>query len=89
MAFSADPSLGPTQWDSGGIVHVVDLASGADVALAGPGLFRRPALAPAGDRVVAEGYALVIQSIDDPVSPEHTADTTVGRAGDLYLFTTP
>lgn len=85
VAFSVDPELGPTQWDSGGIVHVVDLASGADVALPGPGLFRRPALAPTGDRVVAEGYPLIVIShLDSPVK-----DTLVGRAGDLYLFGLP
>jgi len=85
VAFSVDPELGPTQWDSGCIVHVVDLASGADVALPGPGLFRRPALAPTGDRVVAEGYPLIV--ISHPDSP--VKDTLVSRAGDLYLFGLP
>jgi hypothetical protein len=89
VAFSGDPGLGPTQWDSAGIVHVVDLSSGADVALDGPGLFRRPALAPAGDRLVAEGYPLIIQDVFDPNTQIHHADTTVGRAGDLYLFVVP
>jgi hypothetical protein len=90
VAFSADPELGPTQWDSGGIVHVVDLASGADVALDGPGLFRRPALSPQGDRIVAEGYPLIITPVIDPGTGEVVgADTTVGRAGDLYLFGAP
>jgi hypothetical protein len=45
-------------------------------------LFRRPALSPAGDQLVAEGYPLVITSFPVP-------DTTVSRAGDIYLFTTP
>lgn len=90
VAFSADPGLGPTQWDSGGIVHVVDLASDADIALdGGPRLFRRPAIAPGGDRVVAEGYPLVIRDVIDPATQLHRLDTTVARASDLFLFATP
>ncbi len=90
VAFSVDPQLGPTQWDSGGIIHVVDLASGSDVALDGPGLFRRPALSPGGDKVVAEGYPLIIVPVIDPSTGAVIgADTTVGRSGDLYLFGTP
>ncbi len=81
--------MGLTQWDSGGIVHVVDLASGAGVALSAPGMLRRPVLAPAGDRVVTEGYPLILQSAFDPVTNIRRVDTTVSRAGDLYLFTTP
>ncbi|HET9726401.1 MAG TPA: hypothetical protein VFP28_05750 [Gemmatimonadales bacterium] len=83
VTFSVDPLLGPVQWDSGGVVHVVDLATDADVALAaGSRLFRRPALSPAGDRLVVEGYPLIISTF--PV-----LDTTVSRAGDIFLFTTP
>lgn len=89
-AFSVDPDLGPTQWDSGGIVHVVTLSSGADVALEGPGLFRRPALSPDGTQVVAEGYPLIITEIRDPVTGGLIeVDTTVDRVGDLYLFGAP
>lgn len=81
--YSVDPFLGPVQWDSGGVIHVVDLTTDGDVALApGARLFRRPALSPAGDRLVVEGYPLVITSF--PV-----LDTTVSRAGDIFLFTTP
>jgi hypothetical protein len=80
VAFVNDPALGPTQFDSGGVVHVVDLTSGADQALDQPGLlFRRPALAPAGDRLAAEGYALV----------NFGSDTIVSRGSDLYLIGTP
>jgi hypothetical protein len=85
VAFSIDSTLGPVQWDSGGVIHVLDLSSLADVALdAGPRLFRRPALSPAGDHIVAEGYDLIIT----PTS-ETTGDTTVSRASDLFLFGTP
>jgi hypothetical protein len=76
-----DPTVGQVQRDSGGVVHVVDLASDTDVALAdAPHLFRRPVLAPTGDRLVAEGYPLLIGS---------TFDTTVSRKSDLYLFSVP
>ncbi len=75
-----DAELGQVQRDSGGIVHVVDLASDTDVSLVDePHLFRRPVLAPAGDRVVAEGYPVIVSE----------ADTTIGRSGDLFLFSTP
>ncbi len=90
-AFSVDPLLGPTQWDSGGVVRVVTLSSGADLALheSGPLLFRRPALAPAGGRLVAEGYPLMIETAVDSVTGMPAPDTTVGRSGDLYLFALP
>ena len=39
-----------------------------------------PCSRPTGDRVVAEGYPLIISPM---------ADTTVGRSGDLFLFTAP
>jgi hypothetical protein len=85
VAVTVDPQLGPIQRDSGGTVHVVDLASGGDVALDGPGLFRRPVLSPAADRVVAEGYPLIVGI--NPVTG--VEDTMVARAGDLYLFSIP
>jgi len=83
VSFSVDPFLGPVQWDSGGVVHVVDLATDADVTLdPGNNLYRRPALAPAGDRLAVEGHALLISTLPP-------FDTTVSRAGDLFLYTTP
>jgi hypothetical protein len=85
-----DPAVGQIQWDSGGTVHVVDLASDTDVTLDDePHVFRRPVLAPSGDRVVAEGYPLIITRIFDPVTETTTFDTTVSRTGDLYLFSAP
>jgi hypothetical protein len=81
VAFGVDPSLGPTQWDSGGTLHLVNLQDGTDVNVDGPGLFRRPQLSPSGTAVVAEVYPLII----DP----ETNDTIVGRSGDLYLFGQP
>jgi hypothetical protein len=79
VTFTTDPSLGPVQWDSGGTLHVVDLQNGVDVVPSGPGVFRRPQLSPDGNQVVAEIYPLII-------TPNGVgADTTVARAGDLYL----
>jgi hypothetical protein len=91
VTFSADPILGPTQWDSGGVLHLVALSSGADVTLGGSGavLFRRPALAPGGDRLVAEGYPLILRNVIDTITGNHVVDTTVDRAADLYLFSLP
>lgn len=84
VSFSVDPFLGPVQWDSGGVVHVVDLATDADVALEpGSRLYRRPALSPAGDHLAVEGYPLIIT----PTFPG--LDTTVSRAGDIFLYPTP
>jgi hypothetical protein len=85
VAFGIDPSLGSMQWDSGGVVHVLDLQGGADVTLETPlsGLSRRPRLSPSGSAVVAEIYPLIISG--NGVS----FDTTVSRVGDLFRFGLP
>jgi hypothetical protein len=81
VAFSVDPNAGPVQWDSGGVVHLVELGESGSVALDTPGrLYRRPALSPDGSRIVAEGFPLIVT--DTSAVP----DTTVSRSGDLYLF---
>jgi hypothetical protein len=80
VAFSVDPRVGPTQWDSGGILRVIDLGGSDEVVLDTPGrLYRRPALNPDGAKVVAEGFPLITGSDLGP-------DTTVSKSGDLYLF---
>lgn len=84
VRFGTDPALGTMQWDSGGVVHVVDLTTGVAQALDGPGLFRRPRLSPSGPALVAEGYPLVITVLSDVQS-----DTTVSRRSDLFLFGGP
>jgi hypothetical protein len=81
VAFGIDPSLGPTQWDSGGTLHVLSLQDGSDTVVDGPGMFRRPQLSPSGTAIVAEVYPLDV----DPV----TGNTLVSRSGDLYLFGQP
>jgi hypothetical protein len=85
--FGDNPTFGPTQWDSGGVVHLVNLQDGTDVILEGPpepGLFRRPELSPGGTALVAEIYPLIITSPAPGVR-----DTSVSRVGDLYLFGQP
>jgi hypothetical protein len=88
VAYGIDPLFGPTQWDSGGVVHVVDLQSGTDVALDSPGLFRRPQISPSGSAIVVEGYSLVVTEIELPDGTTQT-DTAVSRRGDLFLFGQP
>ena len=85
VAVGAHPVLGSVQYDSGGVVHVVDMSSGDDVTLDFTGrLYRRPALSPLGDRLAAEGYPLIIIQITPGI-----ADTTVSKSGDIYLFGAP
>jgi hypothetical protein len=84
IAFTVDPSLGPTQWDSGGVMHVVNLQDGTDMILAAPGLSRRPQLSPSGSAVVAEVYPLIINVLGPGV-----VDTIVSKVGDLYSFGQP
>jgi hypothetical protein len=62
VAFAYDSALSySVQYDSGGPVHVVDLATGADSVIAPPdAVFRRPALSPSGKRLVVEQYACII-----------------------------
>jgi hypothetical protein len=85
------PVLGSVQYDSGGVIHVVDLGTGMDMALdPGARLFRHPALSPLGDRLAAEGYPLIITLVapaTETTPPIY--DTTVGRSGDIYLFGAP
>lgn len=82
VTYGIHPSFGPMQWDSGGVLHVVNTSSGAGMALDGPGLFRRPQISPSGSAVVVEVYPLIITASEPP-------DTLVSRSGDLYLYGLP
>jgi hypothetical protein len=82
--FGTDPSMEPTQWDSGGTLHLVNLQDGSDMIINGPGLFRRPQLSPSGAGIVVEVFSLIIT-----FNPDETSDTTVSRDGNLYLFGQP
>jgi hypothetical protein len=90
LAFGDHPSgLGPTQWDSGGILHLVNFQDGTVLTLDAPatlGLFRRPQLSPTGPEVVAELFPLIITPIRDASGSLIRVDTTVSQVGDLYLF---
>jgi len=56
VSYRVDPVAGPVQDDSGGFLHVVDLQTGAESVLPDSGYrYQHPALAPAGDAVMAEG----------------------------------
>jgi hypothetical protein len=82
VAFSVHPSLGPVQWDSGGVLHVFELeAEGSQSLDTAERLYRRPALSHDGSRIVAEGYPLIITPL-----PGGGVDTTVSKSGDIYLF---
>ena len=88
IAYVTDPQFGPMHVDSGGVVHVLDLNTMEDLALdGGDRLFRRPALSPAGDALVAEGYELILTPLPDAVP--FRVDTSVSRSGDIYLFGAP
>ena len=82
-----DSTVGPVQYDSGGVVHVLDLTAGTDTPLSGGSrLYRNPVISPADDQVVAEGYPFVAQETTDPVTQEPVIDTAVTPTADLYLF---
>ena len=90
--FTNDPLLGLTQWDSGGIVHLVNLRDGADMTIDDPanlGLFRRPQISPSGSQIVVERLPLVLTEIRDQEGALIAVDTTVVRTADLYLLTQP
>jgi len=81
VAYGLHPTMGPTQWDSGGVLHLLDLDGEGEVILeTALRLYRRPAVSPDGSRVVAEGFPVTVSG--PPADP----DTTVSKSGDLYLF---
>jgi len=90
--FTVDPALGPTQWDSGGIVHLVNLQDGSDLTLDDPtnaGLFRRPQISPSGSRIVAERNPFVFLEVVDQNGDVIRIDTMVVQVGDLFLMGQP
>jgi len=77
VEFINDPVLGPVQPDEGGVLTMVDLATGTQTVL-DPSpvvVYRRPALSPDGSKLVVERYQVFPGSVD--------------RRADLYLFTLP
>ena len=95
VIFSVDPSLGPVQWDSGGVIHVVDLASDEDVVLRSraaplpaPGaLARRRSRRGRGLRLIITNPAhpdTAVSPQERPLPLHHTM-TMPRRAGFLAL----
>ncbi len=81
VAYGLHPTMGPTQWDSGGVLHLVDLSGEVEVVLeTALRLYRRPAVSPDGTQVVAEGFTVTVSG--PPADP----DSTVSKSGDLFLF---
>ena len=78
VASGIDSAFGLTQWDSGGVLHVVDIKSGVDAAIdtPAPGLVRRPQISPSGSALVVEVYPLIISG----------TDVLIDRRSDLYLY---
>lgn len=77
-----------------GELAVADLPGGTPVLLASPiqpfgpstgFFFARPALAPSGSRIIAEGFTFT----NHVISPGPARDTIVNHASDLYLITVP
>jgi len=76
--------------DRGGILHVVDLADHSDTPIPESGrLYRRPAISPAGDVLVAEGYQFQVQFLPDPATGQLIPDTTITSSSDLIRFGPP
>ncbi|HKU60102.1 MAG TPA: hypothetical protein VJQ44_02710 [Gemmatimonadales bacterium] len=83
------PILGTIQWDSGGVLHLVDLDDNSDAPLPNAGLlYRRPALSPAGDLIIAEGYRFSVTTVD-PGTGGIIQDTSIVSSSDLYRFGSP
>jgi hypothetical protein len=81
----AIPPFGQVQVDYGGVLVLVDLATGIETRLADvERLYRRPRLAPGGGRLVAEGYPFTVTTI--VVGGVPVADTTVTRISDLWIL---
>jgi hypothetical protein len=86
VSFLDEPILGPVQRDDGGEIRMVDLTTGAETPLGiSDHLFRRPALSPARDRLVAEGISVVVVNC----GPGCADTVLVGRSADLWLFEVP
>jgi hypothetical protein len=88
VAFGTDPAFGPTQWDSGGALHLVDLQARTDLTIDAPGMVRRPQISPSGSDVVAEVYPVTIVQQTDTLGQERDFPV-VSHNGDLYLFGQP
>lgn len=81
------PLFGTAQVDQGGRVAIVELGSGTETLLPVPDLlFRRPALSPSGEQLVAEGYPLALTPVLDSLGRVIAVDSAVSSLADLRLL---
>jgi hypothetical protein len=85
ISFVVDPVLGSVQKDESGQLVTVDLSTGnSSPMFVTDRLFRRPAVSPGGDHLVAEGFEAIITQCGPSC-----ADTTISKVADLWLFDLP
>ncbi len=78
--------FGPAQVDHGGRLAIVDLGTGGETLLPIRALlFRRPAFAPSGLQLAAEGYPLTLTPILDSNGTVIAVDTIIDDIADLRL----
>lgn len=79
------------QRDRGGVLVVVDLASGAETPFTEPSLKRWPVLSPDGRSIVVQAFPFRLDSIFDPNDGSIliAVDTVLTSAGDLYRYDLP
>jgi hypothetical protein len=85
VSFVIDSTLGSVQRDDSGQLVTVDLSNGSfSRVIVLERFFRRPAVSPQGDRMVAEAFTAIIF-----VCGPNCADTTISKVADLWLFDIP
>lgn len=94
LYYVVDPTLGPSQRDYGGDLHVVDLGGTGDSVLpiSDPSKFvwfRRPALSSDGRMLVAEGRPYTLIRHVDAAGNLLFTDTIIAPAANLYEFRLP
>jgi hypothetical protein len=92
--YAVDSTLGPSQRDNGGDIHLVDLATGAEETLRvldlnHPMWFRRPALSPDGHLLVAEGRVYELIKHTDEAGNLLFTDTIIDATPNLYEYQFP
>jgi hypothetical protein len=79
----------PVQRDQGGVLHVVEISTGADQRLDGPSiLVRHPALSPTGGALATEAFPFIVR----PIIQEGVVirvDTLITGGPDLWRFGQP
>lgn len=94
LYYRVDSTLGPSQRDYGGDIHVVDLSGSTDSVLGNSDpaaliWFRRPGLSPDGRLLVAEGRPVTLIRHVDAAGNLLFTDTIIAPAADLYEYRLP